>query len=406
MDRAGALAALGGIYLGQSILGGLTFQAMPALLRAGGHGLELIGLLPLLMLPQALKFLWAPAVERLRLPSSGGRRSRPIILAGQILAAALVLLLAAGPQPGRVLPLLALAAVVAATLDIACDAFATEQLPPRAYGWGNAMQVGGAYLGLMLGGGLFLVAVERLGWTPATVALAALLLLAGLPLWRIAEAPGPVPMEAAPPGRPSLWLALARPELRRGLGAVVLAQLGLRMVLPIQTPFLVDAGLGLEALGLLSGLAGTAASLLGTLLAAAAIARRGPFTLIRPLLAAEAALFLALATAAATSPGVPLAVPVGLVLLLSLVTGMTFVAVYAAMMGWARGAQPGVDFTLLQCADALTAALAGFGAVALAGWLGYQAGFALAALPALLAAGLLGRIVARPAALVEGTRAG
>ncbi|WP_187830022.1 MFS transporter [Siccirubricoccus phaeus] len=405
MDRAGALAALGGIYLGQSLIGGLTFQATPALLRASGHGLELIGLLPLLMLPQALKFLWAPAVERLRLPAAGGRRSRRIILAGQVVAAALILLLATGSEPGRVLPLLALAAVVAATLDIACDAFATEQLPPRAYGWGNAMQVGGAYLGLMLGGGLFLVAVERLGWTPAIIALAALLLLAGVPLWRIVEAPLPVPGQAAPPGRPSLRLALARPEMRRGLGAVVLVQLGLRMVLAIQTPFLVDAGLRLEALGLLSGLAGTAASLLGTLLAAAAAARRGPFALIRPLLAAQAVLFLALAAAAA-APGVPLAVPVGLALLLALVTGMTFVSVYAAMMGWARGAQPGVDFSLLQCADALTAALAGSGAVALAGWLGYQAGFALAALPALLAAGLLGRTVAGRPALAEESRAG
>lgn len=40
----GLLVAIGGIYAGQSVVGGLTFQAVPAVMRADGRGLDLIGL--------------------------------------------------------------------------------------------------------------------------------------------------------------------------------------------------------------------------------------------------------------------------------------------------------------------------------------------------------------------------
>jgi MFS transporter (putative signal transducer) len=56
-------------------------------------------------------------------------------------------------------------------------------------------------------------------------------------------------------------------------------------------------------------------------------------------------------------------------------------------MGQASLAQAGVDFTLFQCADALTATLGGLAAGALAQYLGYGACFGLAA--ALGAAGTI-----------------
>lgn len=68
------LTVVAGIYITQSAIGGLTFQGIPAVLRAEGAGLDVIGLVSLLMLPWALKFLWAPALERLRLPLGRHRR--------------------------------------------------------------------------------------------------------------------------------------------------------------------------------------------------------------------------------------------------------------------------------------------------------------------------------------------
>lgn len=109
---------------------------------------------------------------------------------------------------------------------------------------------------------------------------------------------------------------------------------------------------------------------------------------------AEAAVFLAL-LAAALAPGLPVAALVGPLLALAAVTGAAFVVLYTAMMGWASLRQAGVDFTLFQCADAMMAALAGYGGALLAQFLGYKAGFGLAAGAALAAAALLPALRAR-----------
>ena len=76
--------SIGGLYIGQSIIGGVTFIALPSVLRDQGIALDLIGLTYLSVLPWALKFLWAPAIERYRLPPTGPARSRQIVLVGGI----------------------------------------------------------------------------------------------------------------------------------------------------------------------------------------------------------------------------------------------------------------------------------------------------------------------------------
>ena len=58
------LLLLGSLYLAQGLPYGFFTQALPVLPRARGLSLEAIGLSSLLALPWALKFLWAPAVDR------------------------------------------------------------------------------------------------------------------------------------------------------------------------------------------------------------------------------------------------------------------------------------------------------------------------------------------------------
>ena len=68
------LPAIAGIYISQTLLTAMTTQALPALLREAGASLQAVGLTALWWLPWGLKFVWAPWVERLRLPP--GRRER------------------------------------------------------------------------------------------------------------------------------------------------------------------------------------------------------------------------------------------------------------------------------------------------------------------------------------------
>jgi MFS transporter (putative signal transducer) len=88
------VAAIGGVYLSQSMVSGLSYLAIPAALRASGMSLAGIGLFSLLLLPWVLKFLWAPAVERWRMPTSRPLRSRHIVALCQMAGVGLLLLLA------------------------------------------------------------------------------------------------------------------------------------------------------------------------------------------------------------------------------------------------------------------------------------------------------------------------
>ncbi|STD95614.1 yersiniabactin-iron transporter permease YbtX [Escherichia coli] len=161
--------AIAGVYVTQSLVSALSMQSLPALVRAAGGSLALAGATTLFMLPWALKFIWAPWIERWRLPpGSQERRSRMLILRGQVALAAILTIVAAIGWFGReggfpdtqivaLFVLFMVAGTVASTIDIASDGFCVDQLTRTGYGWGNSVQVGGSYLGMMCGGGVFLM---------------------------------------------------------------------------------------------------------------------------------------------------------------------------------------------------------------------------------------------------------
>ena len=378
------LLLIAGIYTSQSVISSIAFLGFPAVLRATGARLDLVGAVSLLMLPWALKFLWAPMVERLRIPPRGQRRSRAIILPGQALAmlatAALALF---DPRQDAVLlfTILAVSACIAASVDIACDGFAVEQLRPEIRGWGNVMQIGGGYFGMMVGGSLFLFLMDQTGWLGACLATAGLLGALTLPTLFTVE---PDPGTARQDHRPSLQAAWARPELRWGLLLVVLYQAGVRLAQGMVTPLLIDRGFDLTTIGLLGGILGMAASLFGTLAAGLAIRKGGVIPVLKACLVLQLALILGFFLVLQIGD-LPREVLAGLMIAKFAVMAAGFVTLYTAAMGWSSLKQPGVDFTLFQCADAGIAGLAGLTGGILAQHWGYSACFGLAAALSLFA---------------------
>ena len=71
------IGSIGGLYVAQSVIGGVTWTGLPAILRAEGLPLDHVGLLSLLVLPWALKVLWSPAAERWRLPARAPSAAQP-----------------------------------------------------------------------------------------------------------------------------------------------------------------------------------------------------------------------------------------------------------------------------------------------------------------------------------------
>lgn len=395
---ARVLPLIGGIYIAQSVIGAITFMGMPAVMRAGGVALDLISLVSLFMVPWAIKFLWAPAIERRRLLATGQRRSLGIIRGGQIIMALLLALLAA-VTPGDgilvILIVLALIALIAASVDIACDGFTVEQLANRLRGWGNVMQVGGGYLGIMIGGGLFLALVDYSGWRIAVLAMAAIVLLLTVPSLISREPAGDASVQAA--HRPSLAFAFAQPAMRNGLLLVLLFQAGSRMAQSMAGPFLIDRQIDLGTLGLITGAAGTSLSLAAVVLMGAIVRKFGAETMLRPMLALQGLCFAFFCWATVVDQPASAAL-VAVFLAKTAAIAASFVVLYTAAMQWSSLRQAGIDFTLFQCADAGVAAIAGFGGGMLAEHAGYAACFGMATMLALVAIVLVPKLLRRIAA--------
>ena len=372
------MVTISGIYTAQTLVSALTFQGLPAVLRANGVALDAIALVSVAMLPWALKFLWAPAIERFRLPTDGRRRSRRIVVIGEaIVGLSLIALSFAIPTSiAGVLLLLGIAAIASSTVDIACDAFAIEQLSPGDRSWGNVAQVGGSYFGAVFGGGLFLVLVAHAGWSIATLSMAALVLAMAVPFAMTRE-PGRTDARDIA-HRPNLGFAFARSEVRLGLLMTVIFDVGARLAMGVAGPFLIDAGVDLAVLGWANGFGGALAGIAGTFVGGGLVrflgTRRG--VLVAAMLQLVPLLLLAWSAWAGIKLHEWL---IALTMAQAVTMAIGYVALYSHLMGLASLSQAGVDFTLFQCANAAVAMICGFGGNMVAQHFGYAGCFAIAA---------------------------
>lgn len=380
---------ISGLYIAQSVIGGITWTGLPAIMRDSGVPLDRIGLVSLIILPWALKFLWAPAVERFRLPHRGKARTATIILGGGAFSV-IGLLIIGLINPSQVYPLLGILMLIAfatATVDIACDGYAVQSLSEDNYGWGNAAQVGGAYLGSAIGAGLFLVLVGTFDWRIAIWTMALILLLLGLPFALFANKDS---VAETRQHVPSLAAALRRRDIRRGLAAAAVYVIAQKAGLAMLGPFLIDAGLDLTTVGLLNGAGSMFVGLAAALAGGGFVRAFGVRKILTAALLLQALCFLFFAMHASEKSASVQLIAVAIVSS-SGVVALGFVALYAQFMVWSDPRQAGVDFTLFQCMDALISMAGGVAAGYVAQYLGYGFFFsivtalALASIPAMWA---------------------
>ncbi len=263
---------LGSLYLAQGLPYGFFTQALPVLLREQGLSLPLIGLANMLAFPWALKFVWAPLVDRVETPR--GRR-RAVIIPLQITSVCVLAGLAVAASPDVMwLLLVGVLAVnfLAATQDIATDALAVEILSPAERGLGNGLQVGAYCTGVIIGGGAILVLFSHAGWTTAFLALAALIAATTVPIVRFREPP----TRERPPRR-SPYGAVRESLTRQGMlpWIVVLMtfKTGAAFASGMLRVFLKDHGQSLDDIAVMIGLFGSGAAIIGGLVGGAMTSR-------------------------------------------------------------------------------------------------------------------------------------
>lgn len=372
MTRSYKLGLLASLYLAQGLPYGFFTQALPVLLREQGLSLKAISLTSFLFLPWALKFLWAPFVDRYG-------TERQWLLPLQFCAVALALALTQADLAQSLWPVLLallLFNALAAAQDVATDGLAVRLLSPAERGLGNGIQVGAYRVGMILGGGLLLWVFAHAGWPAMFVGMAALLLVCALPVMGLRPQP-----RAAAPAR--AWTRVAvgwLPRLRaRGVagfvGLICLYKFGDTMVASLVGPFMRDTGIGLAQIAIIKGTLGSSMGLAGALaggFVAWRLGRRAALLGCGLLQTASLALY---AAAALGHGGVPMIYAASTAE--HLFGGMATVALFTLMMDAADPEHASTDYTLFACAIVIAQGLANFSGAALADAFGYAPMFVL-----------------------------
>ena len=179
----------------------LVYSNLSIWLTDAGFSRSSVGLFSLATTAYAINFLWAPLVDRLRLPGLTdrlGRRRGWALLTQLLLIAAIVFLGLTDPNSDVALMALAcvFVAFVSATQDIVIDAYRVDILKPDEFGAGSAVAIWGWHLGgTLVGGAGGLYLASMLGWNATYLILACTLLIAVL---ATLLAPEPEPRDPLP----------------------------------------------------------------------------------------------------------------------------------------------------------------------------------------------------------------
>lgn len=255
-SRRARFALLFGLSATEMMPIALLAQALPIYLRRSGASLQAIGLISMVLLPRALKLLWAPLVDKLGARSKFGRYRGWVLLMHTLLVVTLVLgsftdvpaLLTTNKTVG--VPALLWLSILSATADTASHALAVNLLRPEERGAGNGLQTAGAMLGSLAGGGLVVLLVERYGWQPAllTMAVCVLLPLPGVFLYE--ERPVTAGKHVSVR---ELFAVLKRPRMLHWLALLGALAIGPTMIDICLPTLLVDRGFALTEIGLVMG---------------------------------------------------------------------------------------------------------------------------------------------------------
>ncbi len=351
---------------------GFLGTGAPLILRVRGVDLAEVGLLQAINLPLGLTFLWATAIDRLRLPGLPHRLGWIVLM--QALTVACLLGLAASEQAA--LPTLFAfgfaTCVCVATMDVSLEALIVETVSPADRPAISSAKFCGVSLGGILGAGAIVGSYDRLGWVAAVAAVAVLAALSLLPILlyperrrRCADA-----IVERPGGRLGRLRVLGGHVLALGLYFAAL-----HAISGLNGLALVDLGLPLASVGLLTGTVGPVLNLVMALLSAVLVRRFGTVPLITALAAGMLAASAAMAVAAASgATEIAVAATIGCY---ACASGLG-VPVFNMLYRWSEGPRAATDYALLFGAAFFASMPVRVGGPAVASAIGWAAFFALA----------------------------
>lgn len=260
------------LYIAQAIPSSFFETALPVLMRQQGLSLSKIGMMRWVAVPVAIKFLWAPLVDRYG--HAGFGRYKSWIFPMQVLTILCTLALTQFNWLANFALFMVVAVAwttTAATQDIGVDGLAVRSLSREERPAGVSLQNFSMLIGALIGGGAMVIFLHRVGFNTAILLITAVLVVPLLGLL-------PYPEPAAPDDRKLLGMKSIVAIFRREgmllwMLQIALLIAGSALATPMVTPMLVDQGWQLDKFGLLYGLIFPVVGVVSSLLSPMALKR-------------------------------------------------------------------------------------------------------------------------------------
>jgi MFS transporter, PAT family, beta-lactamase induction signal transducer AmpG len=246
---------------------GLIWIALPAWLTYQGVDIKTVGLFSLAQAPWTFKFLWAPLMDRYRLPLLGRKRSWMIVC--QLFLFAGCVALALQPPNPRVATVAGIALFIAfwsASQDIAIDGYAVEVLEREEQGLAVGARVALYRAATLIAGAVAITLGQRIGWSTVFWGLAVLFVpLMGIVVWSPEPSvPAPAPRTLRDAVFDPLVDIFRRSRALQIIGFLLLYKFGENLATALTRPFLIQKCYAPEDVGLATATIGLVAIVIGT----------------------------------------------------------------------------------------------------------------------------------------------
>ena len=339
------LFGLNALYVGFGMIIGVVNGGLPTVMRAQGIDISTAGWLYLLYLPFGLTFLWAPAIDRLRLPFLSRRVGWIVSMQTLAVLGLMVVAFNEGLAP-LALFVMGLGIVFAiATMDIALDALAVKLVAADWRPSASATKLAALSAGSMIGGGAFVALADDLGWQLTFLILSAVLVVLLFPVLSLRrfdrhDKPGAEQTKGISGGASLLRLLRDGPSRNR----LIILCIACGVMFPLvglNRLMLVDIGVPVSEIGWIVGTLGPVAMLATS---AVSIPMMRYLGLVRAML-----IFAVIAVAALVAMLVGYVIEhqliaiIGAVAIGAGVSGV-YVTIAAKILGWSVGMQPATDY--------------------------------------------------------------
>lgn len=275
---------------------GMLIDPLSFWLSESGVSRSAIGLMSLIILTYSLKAIWAPFIDRLKLPvlfELFGARKSWLVLSQIAVAAALIGLAGCDPKQSVVV-LLTLSLAVAfssATQDICVDAMRIELLNEEQLGQGAAVYQGGWRLAFLLTQVVTFLIASRFDWSAAyTIAAVTMLVIAGFTILLVPE-PSEIKREhISLLANPKIWLETSYVDpfldiakrYQNRIYLILLLVMSYRfsdLILgPMAMPFYQETGFSKEEIAIVTNAFGISVSLAGAFIGGLLVYRYSAMT--------------------------------------------------------------------------------------------------------------------------------